>query len=282
VRARWSLLLVVLLLVGAPRGARAESDPGLLFHVSGEHGFAADVAASGDAEPTFVRDVKIIPDGASGNALECAGTQLLAYRAPGNVYAERGTLAFYWRSRDPVGPTAFPIFRVAYSDHSSWDMVWLRIDYNGQRGFDAFVTDVNLARVRVSSSLARFPEPKRWAHLAFSWDETLGVRLYVDGVRVAKRDAVAVLHAGLDQLGPHSRVIGPMQVQSAYNFTRGGDIDEIRIYDRMLSDADVAALAAGRAQVARRVVAAARLESQGRRASSARLADNLRAQGGDP
>jgi hypothetical protein len=247
VRARWSLLLVVLLLVGAPRGARAESEPGLLFYVSGEHGLAADVAASGDAEPTFVRDVKVIPDGARGNALECAGSQLLAYRAPGNVYAERGTLAFYWRSRDPVGPTAFPIFRVAYSDHSSWDMVWLRIDYNGQRGFDAFVTDVNLARVRVSSSLARFPEPKRWAHLAFSWDETLGVRLYVDGVRVAKQDAVAVLHAGLDQLGPHSRVIGPMQVQSAYNFTRGGDIDEIRIYDRMLSDADVAALAAGRA-----------------------------------
>ena len=28
----------------------------------------------------------------------------------------------------------------------------------------------------------------------------------------------------------------PTQVQSAYNFVRGGDIDEMRIYDRMLSD----------------------------------------------
>ena len=36
-----------------------------------------------------------------------------------------------------------------------------------------------------------------------------------------------------------------MQVQSAYNFMRGGDIDEIRIYDRMLSDANVVALARG-------------------------------------
>ena len=34
-----------------------------------------------------------------------------------------------------------------------------------------------------------------------------------------------------------------MQVQSDYNFTRGGDIDEIRIYDRMLSDANLASLA---------------------------------------
>ena len=36
-----------------------------------------------------------------------------------------------------------------------------------------------------------------------------------------------------------------MQVQSAYNFIRGGDIDEIRIYDRMLSDSNVASLAKG-------------------------------------
>jgi hypothetical protein len=34
-------------------------------------------------------------------------------------------------------------------------------------------------------------------------------------------------------------------VQSAYNFIRGGDIDELRIYDRMLSDDNVAALAKG-------------------------------------
>jgi hypothetical protein len=244
VRASVSLLVVGLCLLGAR--ARAEPEPGLLFHVSGERGLSADVSAGADPNPTFVQDVKQISDGAMGKGLECAGTQLLAYRAPGNVYAERGTLAFYWRSRDPVGPTAFPLFRVGYADHSSWDMVWLRIDYNGQRGFDAFVTDVNLARIRVSSALRHFPEPKQWLHLAFGWDETVGVRLYVNGARVAKKDAVAVLHAGLDQLGPHSRVINPMQVQSQYNFTRGGDIDEIRIYDRMLSDANIAELAAGR------------------------------------
>src|SRR5262245_43553351 len=174
-RARTSA--VSLLLLFAAPAAQAAPGEGLLFLLSGERGVRADYAANGEPEPTFVRDVEVISDGARGQALSCAGTQLLAYRAPGNIYAERGTLAFSWRSRDPVGPTAFPIFRVAYSDHSSWDMVWLRIDYNGQRGFDAFVTDVNLSRVRVSSNLARFPEPKRWAHLAFSWDETLGVRL---------------------------------------------------------------------------------------------------------
>ena len=38
-----------------------------------------------------------------------------------------------------VGEGPFPIFRVGYADHSSWDMAWLRIDWNGH-GFDAFVT----------------------------------------------------------------------------------------------------------------------------------------------
>jgi catechol 2,3-dioxygenase-like lactoylglutathione lyase family enzyme len=160
------------------------------------------------------------------------------------VYAERGTLSFFWRARESVGKTEFPIFRVGYADHSSWDMVWLRIDYNGH-GFDAFVTDANLARIRVSTTLTPFPKPSHWIHLAFMWDETKGIRFYVDGKLAAEKDSVTVLSAGLDQFGPHSRIIAPSQVQSSYNFQRGGDIDEIRIYDRMLSDANIERLAKG-------------------------------------
>ena len=169
----------------------------------------------------------------------------MSYWAPGNIYAERGTLAFIWRSRYAVGPTAFPIFRVGYADHSSWDMAWLRIDYNGRGGFDAFVTDANLSRIRVSYELPTFPKPDEWVHLALAWDETRGIRFYVNGALVAKSDARAVLYAGLDQFGPHSRTISPMQVQSDYNFVRGGDLDELRVYDRMLSDENVASVAKG-------------------------------------
>jgi hypothetical protein len=223
----------------------APPEPGLLFYLSGDREFAADFAAGGDPQPNFLRGVKMIADGARGRAFECANTQLMSYWAPGNIYAERGTLSFYWRSRYPVGPTAFPIFRVGYSDHSSWDMVWLRIDYNGRGGFDAFVTDINLARIRVSYAMPQFPKPNEWVHLALAWDETQGIRFYVNGVLAAQQNQPAVLYAGLDQFGPFSRTIGPMQVQSDYNFTRGGDIDEVRIYDRMLSNANLASLAKG-------------------------------------
>ena len=223
----------------------AGQEAGLLFYLSADRGLTADVAAGGDPAPNFASDVRVIADGARGPGLEAGHTQLLSYHAPGNIYATRGTLSFFWRSREPVGPTAFPIFRVGYADHSSWDMAWLRIDYNGKPGFDAFVTDASLSRLRVSYPVPSFPDPKHWTHLALSWDEAQGIRFYVDGRLAGRVDQPATLFAALDQFGPHSRTIGPMQVQSAYNFVRGGDLDELRIYDRMLADEQIAALARG-------------------------------------
>ncbi len=237
-------LLCCLAIAGSVFPLTGSPEPGLLFHLSGEHGTTADFSAGRTPQPTFERDIHRIAGGATGMALQCADTQLLAYRAPGNIFAQRGTLAFHWRSRYPVGPTAFPIFRVGYADHSSWDMVWLRIDYNG-RGFDAFVTDASLARTRVSTTLNPFPTPGSWIHLALAWDETRGVRFFINGLLAGRVDTAARYDAALDQFGPHSRIISPYQVQSDYNFMRGGDIDELRIYDHMLDTGQVAALAQG-------------------------------------
>jgi hypothetical protein len=233
--------------MGAGSAPTASSEPGLLFYLSASQGLTADYSAGGTPEPNFASDVTVIPDGKAGPGLQCGHTQLLSYWAPGNIYAQRGTLSFFWRSREPVGPTPFPVFRVGYADHSSWDMVWLRIDYNGKSGFDAFVTDASLARTRVSYAIPAFPGPSAWTHLALAWDETRGIRFYVNGALVAAREGAARFDAALDQFGPHSRIISPYQVQSAYNFVRGGDMDELRIYDRMLSDDNVASIAGGAA-----------------------------------
>jgi hypothetical protein len=227
---------------GSIRPKAHAAEPGLLFYLSADRGMTADYSAAGRYEPNFASGVGVIADGARGPGLQCSHTQLLSYWAPGHIYAQRGTLSFFWRSREPVGPTPFPIFRVGYADHSSWDMVWLRIDYNGKPGFDALVTDISLARARVSHAMAEFPRPDEWVHLALSWDETRGIRLYVDGRLAETWDGTALFDAALDQFGPHSRTISPMQVQSAYNFVRGGDIDELRIYDRMLTDDQISGL----------------------------------------
>ena len=197
----------VLLGATLPVNAANDSDPGLLFRYSADNGLAADFAR-GEPQPNFADKVKVIPDGKAGPGLQAAGDEVLSWQAGANIFAQRGTLSFFWRARDPIGRNPFPLFRVGYADHTSWDMVWLRMDWNGH-GIDAFVTDDNLARVRVSYSIPEVPRPDRWTHLALSWDETTGIRLYVNGVLVARKDVVAVLDSGLDQFGPHSRIVSP-------------------------------------------------------------------------
>ena len=234
------LLLAAALLSALPAAARATS-PGLLFHVSADKGFVAD-SAQGDPVPNFQDKVSLVDDGAHGRAIQWQDDGVLSWNAPGNIQAARGTLSFFWRARYAVGEAPFVIFRVGYADHSSWDMAWLRIDWNGQ-GFDAFVTDANLARTRVSFKLDHIPRPEQWQHIAFGWDEDHGVRLFVDGREVARAETTGDYDAALDQFGLAGRVMAPYQVQSRYNFLRGSDVDEIRVYDRMLDANAVAALA---------------------------------------
>ena len=240
-KAGFSILLSLILSLTSP----AQTAGSLLFRLSSEQGATADYAC-GDPWPNFLAGVSSVNDGAVGKGLHCGYRQLLTWHAPGNIYAREGTLAFFWRGAEPFTPTEFPIFRVSFADHSSWDMVWLRIDYNGH-GFDAFVTDNNLARIRVSTTVDPLPAPDRWTHFALSWDETRGIRFYIDGREAARRDTTVTLDTGLDQFGPHSRIISPYQVQSAYNMQRGGDIDELCIYGKMLSEGDIARLARGAA-----------------------------------
>ena len=220
----------------------AVAQDGLLFRVSADKDLTAD-KAGGDPVPNFRSAVTVTPDGAIGGAARWADEGYVAWKAPGNMVAQRGTLAFFWRARDPVTEAPFVIFRAGFADHTSWDMAFLRIDWNGH-GFDAFVTDANLSRLRVSWSIPTPPTPEQWEHIAFAWDETTGVRLFIDGKEVARLDQKADLDSGLDQFGMAGRVISPHQVQSRYSFMRGSDLDEIRVYDRMLGAADVAALAA--------------------------------------
>lgn len=217
------------------------SPDGRLFHAPFDTGYGAD-QAGGVAEPLFVDQVSLIPDGAEGGGLRASDAQILAWAAPGNLFAQRGTVSFFWRSHQPIGRRQFVIFRVGYPDHTSWDMTFLRLDWNGH-GFDAFVTDANLARVRVSFD-APAPAAEAWTHLAVAWDETRGLTLYVDGKPAVKTSQTAVLDNGLFAFGPHSRLISGYQVQSAYDYQRGGDVDEVSTFDHMLDDAAVAALAA--------------------------------------
>lgn len=238
-RRRARLCATALLLASTASTAYAD---GLLFKASGDSGFVADVAG-GERVPNFQEKMSLAADGRLGAAMGRADDGAVAWKAPGNLYAQRGTVSFFWRARDPLTDSPFVIFRAGFAAHSSFDMTFARLDWTGD-GFEAFVTDANLARIRVRFKTAA-PDPKAWTHLAFGWDEAVGLRLFVNGREAAKIDQKADLDSGLDQFGFAGRAISPHQVHSRYNFTRGSDTDELRVYDRLLSQKDVASLAQG-------------------------------------
>src|SRR5512134_1681286 len=106
---RGALTVVALFLAAV---ASADST-GLLFRVSADAGFVADLAA-GDPVPNFQNQVAIVPTGRSGGAMRWQDDGYVTWRAPGNLYAQRGTLSFFWRSREPAGEAPFVIFRAGY------------------------------------------------------------------------------------------------------------------------------------------------------------------------
>ena len=247
---RTFLSSIMFLLCFAATGLASDQIPGLLFHLSGDgpgDGFTADYA-HGDPEPAYLKEISLIEDGAQGRAFSApsAVDKIIAYPAPGNMYTQRGTLSFFFRNQFPVGETPFKLFYTSYGLHSSLDMTWLRVDYNGQKGYDAFVTDVNMARIRVSYTPPEFPEPEDWAHFALAWDETEGIRFYFNGELVAQKDTTVVLDAGLAFLKPFGRFATPGTATDSCGHIRGGDVDEIVVYDSMLTEEQIRSLAKGK------------------------------------
>ena len=287
VSMRWiaaALCCVSLMTMSA--GGQAPKGPGLLFYLSGDRGLTADVAAGGDPQPNFASGVQVIPDGAKGPGLQCAHTQLLSYWAPGNIYAAARHAVVLLAVARAGRPDAVPALprRLRRPLQLGHGVAAHRLQRQRPASTRSSPTPAWPA-TRVSYTMPAFPAPNQWVHLALSWDETRGHPLLRE--RPARRQGGRHGRSSTRRSTSSARtqrIISPYQVQSAYNFVRGGDIDEVRIYDRMLSDENVAALATGRraggraaaaarprrAAVARRVVVPLRLEPAGRRAAAAR------------
>ncbi len=105
----------------------APQDNGLLFYLSADKSVTADFA-KGDPVPNFADKIAIVPNGFHGGALQTQDDNVLSWKAPGNIFAQRGTISFFWRSRYPVGRAPFVLFRVGFAAHTSGAMTFLRLD----------------------------------------------------------------------------------------------------------------------------------------------------------
>lgn len=202
---------------------------GLLFRASFDKTLAAEFAA-GDPEPLTAIGVGLD---------EVAGfrpNSSLTWDARGNLYAEQGTVSFWWRPDEPPGRLRFPIFLVSYEQHSTWDFNFARIEWTGSE-LAARVNDRNLEYHSVSAPFR--PQVGRWVHIVLSWNERDGLRFYLDGRLAGAAAGPMALDARLDQFGFMSNAVTPHHTAGTEN---SASIDEVRIYSAAVSDAGVAAL----------------------------------------
>jgi MYXO-CTERM domain-containing protein len=195
---------------------------------------------SGNALDLGVNGPVVLSPGAFGNALNFDNTDDSLSRAdaaPLNVGSGSFTVAAFVR---PSGTTQDRIV-------NKWNgtMGWL-IDVNETTGGNV---QAGYLRMRLSDGSNNLDHPVdgalgtgAWRHIAGVVDRGAGqLRLYVDGAQVG---ASGTLPAGLGSLS-NAAQLGVGNIPAAGGNYLGGGLDEIRLYNRALSVAEIQVLAAG-------------------------------------
>ncbi len=208
-----------------------QSEEIVSFYASFDQNALADQAV-GSETPLANQNLKIVPEGRRGGALYLDFGSLLTYDAPGNLYAERGTVAFWWKLDEPVRETPFSLFRISTTQHLAENFTFAELIWTG--------TSLRL------SFFDRYAQPHtveadsrhelvsgRWFHLAFTWDELDGIRLYIDGHPVGQQRGELHLAGDLDQIGIHASLVTPHQARGT---ERKVFIDDLRLYSAALNE----------------------------------------------
>lgn len=124
-----------------------------------------------------------------------------------------------------------PLVARATSTTSEFDAFNL-LSFEGKLTFESTVDNSDTAYLQASSDLAL----NAWHHAAASWDGTTK-RLYADGALVAQADATIFATS-------QPVTVGEDVDNGVPRFFLVGAMDELRIYDRALSDAEIQLLSA--------------------------------------
>ncbi len=188
--------------------------------------------------PATTRDVRWRPPGQGrfGGALRLPGTRGNGLYLPNPAVffgktARVGTIALWVKAGGPPGPKPRILFDFMVSSSNTL------VD-----GYETvmFVQADKLVTWPALGRRLEIPDPLAagaWTHLALAWDCNAGATLYVNGRKAVERKG-RFKPTPLSPTWPGR--IGCHTVSGGYAFA--GDIDELRLFNRRLTDAEVAAL----------------------------------------
>jgi hypothetical protein len=212
---------------------------GLTFSASFDEGLNAEVA-DGIAEPMWARlGTKVVEGGVAGSCAEVPAGGNLTYDAPGNCYWQRGTLTFWWRCEDPIGTVEFDVATIGAFEYFYFGR-WFRLYCSGGKMY-AYIVDETLDWKSNMTSCGDFrPEQGQWYHIAMAWDAARGFGIYVDGEKLGGRERPWHFWTHLNQIGLGVSATSAHAKTAALRTAR---FDEVRVYDRWLTDEQIAGLA---------------------------------------
>jgi len=208
----------------------------ILFYASFDgvnHRADADFA-QGLREPLTASEVRF-EKGRHGNAIHVtAPAGELVYRASRNFYPPRGTVAFWFKTKDPrnFGPFYVTAVESSYSRHLLSTSMRARglARIQDAQGHKQGLADIDNSSWR----------PGEWIHFAFVWDQNFGVRVYVNGQldrsTWGKQTWDECLHPSQIRLGAWHGSRCRTEVW----------LDELYIFGECLRDEEVVALCEGR------------------------------------
>lgn len=216
-----------------------EPSQGMLFHVSFDKDRQAEFSV-GSNQPdkarfpyyNMTKDGGEFAAGVFGQAL-AGGRSLGYYDALGNINPARGTVTFFLKQKNR--PYGFEPFILSTVDYYYW-LRYLRTQIN--RNGTLVVSAANeIYRPRgIGAGTAQQPvtfKQDTWQHVAIAWDQSKGVRIYIDGQLKAQSwgEGWTWTSQGVD---PDSFWLQP---------SADVQYDEMYVFDRPLTESQVKALA---------------------------------------
>jgi hypothetical protein len=217
--------------------AQTNPDNAESFYASFEKSSMAD-RALGDEVPLQARAIRILREGRRGSAVMLPAGAILSYSALGNLFSSRGTMAFWWRSDLISLKVPFTIVRIGQTFKANHKFLFMDLGWDG-KVFRLRLSDSQARIHSIESKYSWSSDPKVWVHLAFSWDESEGIQLFVDGKLTAQEPGPLSMDGTLDQFAFLSEEVAPFHLSGA---EQAGYLDELRIYEKALDPQQIARL----------------------------------------
>lgn len=208
---------------------------GLIFYAPLDGTLDATVAA-GAKKPTKDKEVKLV-DGKFGQGAQIKGAAQLYYSGLKNFNLKKGTVAMWVKRDQPWAANLFVFFKGVAG--AAWNQNALYLIATDHAQLRAWVWDNDKKQQLIMSPNGISYEADHWYHLAATFTDG-AVKIYVDGKEISygtKADPMLEMPTGQ---------VKYMQFGSDYtpDSVLDGVLDELRIYDRVLSPEEVAKLAA--------------------------------------